>query len=320
MIKLSCPGCGHGLQATESQAGKQGRCPRCRQSILVPQNAAPPGPLKAPDDGVGELFEGEWRLKERPPDGPRPEAKLPAWAASSPPAPTPEMPKGLRRYPWPVDVPLYPTSVSGLLNLAVFGGLLLLDIVLARVRNLYGGILRLILAVSITGYLTYYLTECVRDSADGGTRAPDNLSSTPDFRDAVLQIQDLLLAGLAFGLPAGVYALARWRIDPVFWGLVGCAAFFFPMGVLSVILFDSMSGLNPRYWLLSVVRVFVPYGALVMALAAIVGLMVWVARIMEWSIAGFLLSALVILYTAMIAAHILGRFYFRYSSQIGWGI
>ena len=88
------------------------------------------------------------------------------------------------------------------------------------------------------------------------------------------------------------------------------------MALLSVILFDSVSGLNPRYWLISVTRAFIPYLGLVLALTSIIGVMVWVVR----SMAGFLLLALVILYMVMIGAHLLGRFYFRYERRIGWDI
>ena len=117
-----------------------------------------------------------------------------------------------------------------------------------------------------------------------------------------------------------MYGLARWRIDPVFWGLIGCAAFFFPMAALSVILFDSMSGLNPRYWLRSTVTAFLPYLGLILALAAIAGAAVFMATVMAESMAGLLLAAVAALYLAMITAHTLGRFYFRYEKKIGWGI
>lgn len=319
MIRLNCPGCGYGLQVKEAHTGKRGRCPKCNQVILVPMatthSPQPTTPAKEEEEEV-TFPEGEMRLKERPLDGPKAEATPPAWAVPEPPAPTPHEPKGLRKHPWPLDVILYPTSMSGLLNLAVFGGFLLLNVVMARVYSLYGGILRLIPGILITAYLTYYLAECVRDSADGGTRAPDNLTSMPDFKDASLQVQGLLLAALAFGMPAGLYALVRWRIDPMFWTLLGCAGFFFPMALLSVILFDSVSGLNPRYWLISVTRAFIPYLGLVLALTSIIAVTVWVVR----SMAGFLLLALVILYMVMIGAHLLGRFYFRYERQIGWDI
>ena len=260
-------------------------------------------------------------LKERPPDGPRPETVPPAWAAPEPAAPKPAEPKGLRRHPWPLDVLLYPTSTSGLVNLVIFWGIAALDIVVMRgLRLYYAGILHVLAGAVISAYLIYYLTDCVRDSADGGTRAPENLASMPDFKDALVQFRDIVLTVAAFALPAELMYLIRWRTDPVLWAVVGCAAFFFPMTLLSVILFDSLSGLNPRYWLISIGRAFIPYVGLVLALASIIAVMAWVARIMERTAIGFVFSALLNLYAYMIAAHILGRFYFRYEKKIGWGI
>ena len=296
----------------------------------------PPGP-RAEEADVA-FPESEMRLKDQPPDGPS-WTKSPPWAMPEPQTAPPQTPKGLRQHPWPLDVLLFPASVSCLLNLVVFWGGSTLAIMLAQPNSFYpGGILEmiadawlmrqsrplrsmgvgiLILATFVTACLTRYLAECVRESSRGGTRAPDS----PGIIDAAIQVQNLLLALLAFGIPAGVYALARWGlVDSLSWTIVGCAGFFLPMALLSMILFDSMSGLNPRYWLLSVVRVLVPYGALVVALAAIVGLVAWVVRITEQSLVGLLLLAMVILYTATVIAHILGRFYFRYSQRIGWGI
>jgi len=321
MIRLNCPACGHGLQVKEAHAGKRGRCPKCNQVVVVP--TPPPSHQTAPpsEDETVTFREGEMHLKERPPDGPRPEAAPPAWTVPEPAAPTPAEPKGLRKHPWPLDVLLYPTSVSGLVNIVIFTGLLLLGgPVGGRIRVPYMGILILIGLIIILAYAVYYLTDCVRDSAGGGTRAVDNLTSTPGLIDILVQVGDVLVAILGLGLPAWAYGLVQWRIDPVFWAMVGCAGFCLPMALLSVILFDSLSGLNPRYWLISIGRAFIPYVGLVLALTSIIALMVWVGRIMERTAIGFVFSALLNLYVYMIAAHILGRFYFRYEKKIGWGI
>ncbi|MBP8304345.1 MAG: hypothetical protein KBE04_09485 [Phycisphaerae bacterium] len=320
MMRLHCPACGRALQVQEALAGKRGRCPRCKATILIP-DPAPPCPQSPPTQAeeMG-LPERQMRLKERPPDGPSLEASPPAWAVPEPAAPAPAGPKGLRRHPWPLDVLLYPTSVSAMVNLAVFGFLLLLDNLVARVGVPYGQGLRVGYGGLTLLYVIYYLTDCVRDSADGGTRAPDNLTSMPDFKGALAQVQDILVTILVFALPAGLAYLIRRRIDPVFWTAVACSAFVLPMALLSVILFDSLSGLNPKTWLVSIGRVFLPYLGLVLVLASMIALMAGVVQILPWTLIGFLFSSLTVLYAAMIAAHILGRFYFRYDKSIGWGI
>jgi hypothetical protein len=40
MIKLSCPGCGRSLNVPDNAAGKTGRCPSCKASVVVPSAAA----------------------------------------------------------------------------------------------------------------------------------------------------------------------------------------------------------------------------------------------------------------------------------------
>lgn len=260
------------------------------------------------------------RLKERPPDGPRPEASPPAWAVPGPAAPTSAEPKGPRRHPWPLDVLLYPTSTSGLVNTLVFVGLLCLGGLAGLIRTPYMGLLGLIGSFLVLAYALCYLSECVRDSADGGTRAPDNLTSIPDFKGALAQVQDILVTILVFAVPAGLTYWVRRRIDPVFWTVVACSAFALPMVLLSVVLFDSLSGLNPKTWLLSIGRAFLPYLGLVLVLASTIALLVWGVQILASTLIGLLFSALLAIYTAMIAAHILGRFYFRNERSIGWGI
>jgi serine/threonine protein kinase/WD40 repeat protein len=41
MIVFDCPSCQHQLKVKDEMAGKRGRCPNCRQSVVVPGNLAP---------------------------------------------------------------------------------------------------------------------------------------------------------------------------------------------------------------------------------------------------------------------------------------
>ena len=106
----------------------------------------------------------------------------------------------------------------------------------------------------------------------------------------------------------------------MFWALVWGMGACLPMALLSVILFNSLSGLNPRYWLLSIASAFLPYLGLLVFLAVIAGAVTLLGVIARRSILGLLFCAVVVQYTAMIAAHVLGRFYFRFEKRIGWGI
>lgn len=317
MIRLKCPACGCDFQVKGEHAGSHERCTQCNLLVVIPvpaPNAPPPSEAAEQEDVT--LPEGQMRLQDHPHDGAllRPP---PAWASPQIRAATPEEPRGVRRYPWPIDVLLYPATLSGLLNLAVFGMLPLCGIGAMHV-NLYVGALCLTVCVFVIGYLTCYLAECVRESADGATRAPDNMITMPGFMDGSFQIPEPLLAAIAFAVPPTAYALVRWQIDPLFWAILGSALFFFPMALLSLILFDSVSGLNPRYWVRPIGHVFLPYLCLIAAMAMLAATPALTLVAMEWSVAAFVLSAILSLYLAMIATHLLGRFYFRYEDKIGW--
>jgi hypothetical protein len=127
-----------------------------------------------------------------------------------------------------------------------------------------------------------------------------------------------LLAG--FCIPAGAYALIRWRLDPIFWTLAGGAAFCLPMGLLSVVLWDSTSALNPTYWAPPILFVLLPYLGLLAILAAMGGATAAVVSFLGQAAIGVLCSSVLTLYVAMICAHAMGRFYFRYEKKIGWGL
>src|SRR2546426_545584 len=44
MIAFACPGCGEKLKVKDDLAGKRGKCPRCRSSVLVPGGDARENP------------------------------------------------------------------------------------------------------------------------------------------------------------------------------------------------------------------------------------------------------------------------------------
>jgi hypothetical protein len=312
MIRLKCPACGHGLQAREEHAGRKSRCPKCSRIIEVP---TPPATDPKPAPQIGEMS-----LKERPGEQLHSEPASPLWDTPEVELPQTKAPKGLRRHPWLLDILLYPSNQDGLLTVGAVGAMTLLANLLAYVPLPYFGHPRVFASVLVIGYLACYLAECIRDCADGGTRAPGMLFGTFDFQDGVLQVGDLLALLVGLSAPAGIYALARWTIDPIFWTLAGAAAFCLPMGLLSVVLFDSTSAVNPKYWAPALVFALLPYLGLLASLAILVGSTAAAVSALQFPLIGEALSSMLIAYVAMICAHLLGRFYFRYEKKIGWGI
>jgi DNA-directed RNA polymerase subunit RPC12/RpoP len=323
MIHVQCQHCGAKLRVPESHAGKEGRCPRCRNKLVVPQAAQRPATeelhlipaVAAPSQGDALP---DRPLQTRAPEGPdearrREEELLESARSQSPPEHT-----GQRRLPWPIDILLYPANMAGLTVLAVIigvplllsvFGLLMLAVPFLGLLFLGGGIL-------IHLYAAWYFTECVYDSGMGGTRAPQALDVS-DMGEMLSRVVYVLLVGVPFLLPVIVYFLIVRRADAIFWALLAWAVVFFPMGLLAMIIHDSISALNPLLLLGSIFRVFLPHVGFVLLLGVLVVGWVCLRLLLPVpAIVGFAAGK----YVMLVLAHLLGRFYWRYHDRLDWGI
>jgi hypothetical protein len=324
MIHVQCQHCGAKLRVPESHAGKEGRCPRCRNKLAVPQAAGPPADeelhlipaVTAPSQG--DLLLDRPVRPEPPEDSEelrrrKEEELLGSAGIKSPPEHT-----GERHLPWPIDILVYPANMAGLTTLAVIVGvpfLLRLLSSLPVVGALFG--IPYVLAWGLTNlYAAWYFTECVYDSGMGGTRAPQGLDIS-GVGDMWSRVGYALLVGIPFILPAIVYFLITRRADAIFWALIAWAVVFFPMGLLAMIMHDSVSALNPLLLLGSIFRVFFPYVGFVLLLG---GLIVGLALLLPLLPLPSVVGLAGVIYAMFILAHILGRFYWRYRERLDWGI
>ena len=228
---------------------------------------------------------------------------------------------GTRHLPWLIDILLYPANLSGIITLGtiVFAALWEYVILVSgyTTGRMYvpGGIIGL--------YLGWYLAECVYDSATGGTRAPE-IFDVGDLDGLWSRVAYLLAVYVFFALPPVLYLVLAGRADVIFWGLVACAIFFLPMALLAMVIHDSSSIFNPLFLLGAIVHVFGPYVGLLLSIVGLAGLF-WYGNVMllEGGLAPATLVLLDILagsYTALVLAHVLGRFYWHYSDRLDWGI
>ena len=227
--------------------------------------------------------------------------------------PAPEY-TGERRLPWPIDILLYPANMAGLTSLAVIVGVPLLLGLLAPVLWMipFAGLLSFLVEGMVALYAVWYFAECVYDSARGGTRAPQALD-TGGTGEMWSRAAYLLLVWILFVSPMMVYFFVTGKRDAILWALVAWAVIFFPMGLLAMVLHDSLSALNPFFLLGSILRAFVPYMGFVLLLAVIVVGLAWV-RLPP--VVGFVIGP----YGMLILAHILGRFYWRNRERLDWGL
>ena len=169
-------------------------------------------------------------------------------------------------------------------------------------------------------YMYWYLCHCVRDSAEGNIRAPDVLVSSPTIGDMFFQTMKVVICLLFFSAPMLIYFYNTRSTDFIFWLLFGFAVFFFPMGFLAVIMFDSINGLNPILLIGSILSTFFQYLGLLFLFFILGWLIVQIfsATFVSVILNFFLLATIV--YLALVTAHLLGRFYWRNQEKLRWGI
>lgn len=334
MMHLQCEHCGQKLQVPETRAGKIGRCPRCKGRVTVPPVSAPeppvapeqpPAPTQA-DSGplnaaLFDLSQPQTSEEQGPDARLREQEALTRLGFAPPPNYT-----GERKFPWPIDILLYPVSTPGLTALAIIVGIpLLLHLVLrlvpfvAPVAYLPCFIIRLVIGL----YAGWYLAECVSDSAQGGTRVPEVFGSDIGLSGMWSRVSYLLAVCIIYLLPAALYPMYIGRRDAVFAVLLAWAVLFFPMGLLAMVMHDDTSVLNPLFLLGSIFRVCLPYLGLLLLIAAL-GLLFWlIGRLSGQGPPPLwldLLGFFIIGYLPFILAHLLGRFYWRYRARFDWDL
>ncbi len=342
-MKFRCGHCGRQLQVAATLAGKKGRCPQCKQVVTVPAAEGPVGEA-GPTEPRARTLKPELRdalLFDAPP------AVEPAETPAAEPESAEEAYQTLRgmyggrlleaeavperRHPWFVDIFLYPLNKPGLTLVAISVGVpFLLRVVLKFFFFLSGAfgpalifwVLFIMLHWSglaiFVLYMNWYVCECIRDSAAGGIRAVETAAITPGFAEIFGRFFTVLITGLVCMAPAILYASRSGGADTMFWVLYGLGGSLFPMALLSVVMHESLRGLNPILLIRSALKTLIPYSAVVgfgyvlfvsIPMAARYLLHAWVLQYV------FLFAAF---YQLLILAHLIGRFYWRNEERLYW--
>jgi DNA-directed RNA polymerase subunit RPC12/RpoP len=331
VIEFHCQNCGQKIKVPPIHAGKKAKCPKCGHSLVIPMIESPTPENKS--DSLSSVQ--DLRLKEVPPskiiipniifennvqvETPQPQITMP-FETEKPP---------VRKLPPILEIILYPASLSGLLNIVVFWMIGIFFRVTGIIPMII--IFRFIAGCIITAYLYSYITECIRDSAVGGTTAPDNLQSMPDsISDAVSQLMDIIASVVIFFGPVIGYIIYQFlvstthfslRTDFIFCLLLGFGIFFYPMGLLAIVMFNSSSAYNPFLWIVSIFSTFFQYCGLLLSFCVFGFLVVTVFSLLPQArLFLFLFGRAVFIYLAMIAAHLLGRFYYKNSKNLNWDV
>ncbi|MHC4751512.1 MAG: hypothetical protein ACYTFW_16780 [Planctomycetota bacterium] len=270
-------------------------CPKCEGQIKVPENSRGElvecphcgGYIKAPSEEIG--------------------------------------PVGNHRLPWIVDVFLYPLNLAGIIHL--IGLWLLIFLLCPLVIALIGLGTEYIPVVYLlpVAYSLYYFAECIRDSAAGGCRAPDFWMhpAESDKWDCVLQLLVVLGCIAVCFWPVAVYYIVTERSDLIYWLLLACGGFFFPMALLGVVLFDSFNTLNPILIIGSIFRTLLPYCGMVLFFYAGALLFMEIDSPVNrfWLLPAVPFMVKVVqLYMIFVAVGLLGRFYHRNEKKLNWEV
>ena len=340
MLRFTCPRCSQALSAPVARRGQETRCPKCRYPVtiplpehslpVIPFDEAEERPEPVPTDYIYESGlldpEGSPQLRAQMAEDdmsadvhPVREPTIGQTVAKA------ELPAGERRLPWLIDILLYPVSASGLAHLGIFVGI---PVILRLLALAVGELAALISLFSIIVnfvvylYLAWYVAECVRDSAHGGTRAPEALASA-ELSQMWSHAVNLIACVLLYWGPALFYFVFAHKTGGIFWALICFGVLFFPMGLLAVTMLDSTEAFNPITLVGSIARTFLSYLGLVLLVALIVVLMKILPTTPSGGVGGFVISVIgftVQLYFVFVVAHVLGRFYWNNEDRLGWGI
>jgi hypothetical protein len=324
-ICFNCDFCGKQIRVLSVHAGKKGKCPQCKNLVVIPQLMSPPPPLQAnapinPRPDLDLLLQQNPQHDHIAADQPKDQQyeMLRESAGLASPQPPPQ-----RQLPWLIDIFLYPANFQGLIFLAIAVLVPLLIRLVSMVLCIFGLLFSIFLGI-IGMYIYWFLAQCVRDSASGGLRAPETMAETPGIGELSWQVFELFACLALWAAPASVYYIYTYKFDSIFWWLAGVGAFIYPMALLSVIMFDSVNGLNPLIIIPSIFSAFFQYCGLVVLISAIIFLYVQTARLLPHDFfPRMVLSPLiqaVELYLLMIAMHLLGRFYFKYQEKLNWDV
>lgn len=354
MIKFNCKSCGQKFSVPAIQAGKKGRCPKCKKLIIVPKLESTSSISRQSDSGDAETepkySDYDLSLLDVPHkhesqnqqagqyDVPGKDVE-PAQKLEEETAAGETEPVGKRKLPWPVDIYLYPTSKEGLITIVIILLLRILTDIVAILLSFVvciGGILGLIVKITIAySYMYWYFSECISDSAAGGVRAPETIGNMSGLGEMIWQLLRLFACYAFFLGPVTFYRGYTFFYEIeinsiVFWSLLTYGVFFFPIGILAVVMFDSVNGLNPILLIRSIFSTLVKYCGLVILFYGL-GILFFILRAIVLSILPrsgiisyifftYICFHVFSVYALLILGHLIGRFYWRYQEKLNWEV
>jgi len=332
-ICFKCDFCGKQISVPSVHAGKKGKCPQCRNTIPVPYSSTSSSRENTPIDSKPDL---DMLLQPGPPhersaaDQPKDQQYEKLCQSAGLPSFQPPPPLK-RKFPWLIDIFLYPANLYGMIFIGIVVLVpllcLLLIYLLIEIIGVVAAffiVMNFIVDIVLLMFVYWFLAECICDSAAGNLRVPNTADNTPGLAEIGLRSIRILFCLVVYLIPACLYHKYTHGFDSFFWIIAGCGVFLYPMALLGVLMFDSICGLNPLVIIPSIFSAFLQYCGLIVLIGAIIFSYVQVIKLLpDDFLLRLVLSPLVravALYLTMIAAHLLGRFYFKYQEKLNWDV
>jgi DNA-directed RNA polymerase subunit RPC12/RpoP len=353
IVTFQCGTCGRKINVSKMYAGKKGKCPKCNIIFVIPKGQtggsvaiqAEPASEEitpkvfGPDPRLFDMPQEKAGKNQHPGQQVVPDKtlenlhKLRESFRKFEPEPVPE-----RKLPWIIDIFLYPVNVPGLTVLGIIILIPLLINILARLLGPFGFFVSIpgfFVKIVIGLYMCWYFIECIRDSANGGLRAPETIGSMASLGEMFWQFLRLVACYAFFFGPVTFYSAYNNFYDAktssaVFWSLQTYGVFFFPMGILAVVMFDSVRGLNPVLIVQSIISTFLLYCGLVilfygLAFLFIIGIvgLILAGIIGGWGLSlvlTFVFISIGFVWLLFVVGHLLGRFYWKYQEKLNWEV
>lgn len=346
MIEFHCKNCGQRFNVPKTRAGKMAKCPKCNSRVSTPEAQA----TAVTDQGIrGDMepvskavlydltlldVSQQIKIQSQPGEQPVPDEtpyeQLRRLQGTRITHESDQIPQ--RRLPWMIDIFLYPIAKPGLIMLGLIIAVSLLLKTLRRtipwaafafppliIVAVPVVIVACLIAAILWLYFCWYFCECVRDSAAGQLRAPETIDKIPGLSDMLWQLLRTVVCLAVFLGPVLIRFRHNRMTDMVFWALLGYGMFLFPIGLLAVVMFDSLRGLNPVLLIGSIFSAFFQYCALALFIGIGVFILLSLPITKEALILRFILRC-VCIYLALVTAHLLGRFYWRYQEKLNWEV
>jgi phage FluMu protein Com len=339
MIEFTCDKCGQGLQMPETYAGKKCRCPDCKTVLTVPspvlfefeadsQDTNPPDFSQTNKYTSIHLHDSALDFKPKP-DITQDKPSFDSAIEQENTVPFADEKESLsaeqesrRKRPAIIEIFLYPTSIHGLTIIGILVGIPFLIGLLAFLAGplaffitIPGFFVLLILAA----YTLWYFCQCIRESAEGEGRAPDVLINAPSLGDMGWQSLQVAVCLAFFTALPIIYNRYTGKVDTILYLLLAYTALFLPIGLLAVVLHDTITALNPILLIRSIAKTFFSYIKLVLPFYLVGWLVLFSSKLSSNLpyIFRFVIEAILI-YLLMVMAHLLGRFYRTNSKKLDW--